>query len=205
MNHIQKVVLTLSMLLSAYHGLHAERRYLNYERIIQVVAKLKALGKDTAKIEMFEKNFKGSYVNSWFLLPREYNKIFALMLEFLDTTDHNKSVNQRDTLLNVLEMVDDELKGLINRYGYRKELVALSHRTSELRIKVMKGPLLVGPMYNAELKRVTQDLLAESLLNEDSGKSIERCIKERIKKKDENDKKSHSLDPDPYEETNRKP
>jgi hypothetical protein len=204
MNHIRKVILTLSMLFSAYHGLHAEKRYLNYDRIIQVVAKLKTLSNDKTKVEMFEKNFKGSYVNSWFLLPREYNKLLALMLELLDTTDH-KSVNQKDVLLNVLEMLDDELKGLINRYGYRKELVALSHRTSDLRIKVIKGALFLNPMYAAELKRAVQDLLAESLLNEDSSKSIQRCLKERTKKKDDNDKKSHSIDPDPYEETNRKP
>lgn len=204
MNHTRTVVLTLSMLFSAYHGLHAERRYLNYDRIIQVVAKLKTLGKDTAKIETFEKNFKGSYVNSWFLLPREYNKLFALMLELLDTTDH-KSVNQKDVLLNVLEMLDDELKGLINRYGYRKELVSLSHRTSELRIKVLRGSSFMSPLYAAELKRDAQDILAESLLNEDSSKSIQRCLKERAKKKDENDKKSHSIDHDSYEDSNRTP
>lgn len=204
MNYTRTVVLTLGMLVSGYRGLHADRRYLNYDRIIQVVAKLKALGKDTAKIENFEKNFKGSYVNSWFLLPREYNKLYALMLELLDTTDH-KSVNQKDVLLNVLEMLDDELKGLINRYGYRKELVALSHRTSELRVKVIRGASMLNPLSASELKRDAQDILAEALLNDDSNKSIARCLKERNKKKDENDKKSHSIDSDPYEDTNRAP
>lgn len=205
MNHTRNVVLTLSMLLSVYHGVHANR-YLNYDRIIQVVAKLKTLSKDTAKIELFEKNFKGSYVNSWFLLPREYNKILALMLELLDTTDH-KSVNQKDTLLNVLEMLDEELRGLINCYGYRKELVALSHRTDELRIKIVKGALFLNALHAAEIKRAAQDLIAEALLNEDSAKSIERCLKERTKKMEEKEKdlkKSRQIEPDPYEESNRK-
>lgn len=204
MNYTRAIVLTVSMLVSTHRELQAERRYLNYDRIIQVVAKLKSLGKNTAKIEIFEKNFKGSYVNSWFLLPREYNKLYALMLELLDTTDH-KSVNQKDVLLNILEMLDDELKGLINRYGYRKELVALSHRTSELRVKVIRGPSMLHPLSASEIKRDAQDILAEALLNDDSSKSIERCLKERNKKKDDNDKKSHSIDKDPYEDTNRAP
>jgi hypothetical protein len=192
------------MLLSTYSGIHADRRYLNYDRIIQVVAKLKTLSKDTAKVENFEKTFKGSYVNSWFLLPREYNKVFALMLELLDTADR-KAVNQKDALLNVLEMLDDELKGLINRYGYRKELVALSHTASDLRLKVLKGAFILNPLYSAELKRTAQDLIAKALLDDDISKSIERRKKEQEKKMEDNDKKSHPIDSDPYEETNRKP
>lgn len=206
MTTTRTIVLTISMLLGAHHGMHA--RYLNYDRIIQVVAKLKALGKDTEKIETFEKNFKSGYVNSWFLLPREYNKIFALMLDLLDTADH-KSANQKDTILQVLEMLDDELKGLINRYGYRKELVALSHRTSELRLKITKGALFFNTLYAAELKRAAQDLLAESLLTESSAESITRCIKDHTRKKEEQEKeqkKSQPAEPEPYhEEADRKP
>lgn len=197
-------VLTLSMLFSAYNKIDAQARYLNRDRIIQIAAKLKTLTKDTAKIETFEKNFKGSYVNSWFLLPREYNKIFALMLEFLDTTDH-KPATQKDALLNVLEMLDEELKGLINRYGYRKELVALSQATNDLRIKVIKGPFIANPIYEAELKRIAQDLIAKALLDQELSKSIERCMQEHMKKKEKNEKKDPNNPPKDSDEKDRKP
>jgi len=204
MNHRSKVVLALSMLLSAHHGMNA--RYLNYDRILQVVAKLKVLGKDTEKIEMFEKNFKSNYVNSWFLMPREYNKLLALMLDLLDTAD-SKAPTPKEKILQVLEMLDNELKGLINCYGYQKELVALSYRTSELRLKITQGTLFFNMTYAAELKRLAQDLLAESLLTESSAESIVRCVKDHTKKieeKEKEQKRSQPIEPNPYEETDRK-
>jgi|SRR5271155_2545098 len=203
MKYTGRVVLALSMLASTHYTMQAAGRYLDYGRILQVVAKLKALGVQTPKVEAFEKNFKSSYVNSWFLLPREYNKIFALILELLDTADH-KAVNQKDAMLNVLEMLDDELKGLINRYGYRKELVALSHKTSELRVNIIKTDSM-NTWYIAELKRAAQDILAEALLTDSSAESIERRIKNHAKKEQEKEqKKSQTIEPEPYEETDRK-
>ena len=126
------------------------------------------------------------------------------MLEFLDTTDH-KPATQKDALLNVLEMLDEELKGLINRYGYRKELVALSQATNDLRIKVIKGPFIANPIYEAELKRIAQDLIAKALLDQELSKSIERCMQEHMKKKEKNEKKDPNNPPKDSDEKDRKP
>jgi hypothetical protein len=172
-----------------------------------VIAKLKALGRNTEKVEAFEKIFKSSYVNSWLLLPREYNKLSALMVELLDTAD-KKSATQQDTTLKVLEMIDEELKGLINRHGYRKELVALSHKTSQLHLNIAKNSA-INPLYLAELKRLAQDLLAECLLTESSAESIEKRVKDytrKIKEKEtQNEQKKTQPESEPHEGTDRKP
>ena len=200
-------VLTLSMLLSFHHGLHAQARYLNYNRIIEVTAKLKALERNRDKVEAFEKNFKSSYVNSWILFPRKYNAINTLMLELLDTAE-TKPANPHSATLQVLEMIDDELKGLINRYGYRKELIALSHRTSQLRATLNKG-IPLNPLYAARLKQEAQDLLAEVMLTESSGDAVEKYVKKHVQKmkqkeEEKEQKKSQPTEPESYEGTDSK-
>jgi hypothetical protein len=206
MKKTTRVLLTLSMLASVHHGIKATR-YLNYDRIIQVIAKLKALGKNTDKVEAFEKNFKNSYVTSWVLLPREYNKLSVLMVELLDTAD-KKSATQQETMLQVLEMIDDELKGLLNRHGYRKDLVALSYKTSDLRVNLARNST-INPLYLAELKRSAQDILAESLLNESTSESIEKRVKDHMRKLKEKEtqkeQKKSQTEQNPHEGTDRKP
>jgi hypothetical protein len=181
--------LTITMLLSAHHGIQA--RYLNYDRIMQVTAKLKALDRNTAKVEKFEKNLKGSYINYWlYLTPGTYNTFAALMVELLETAGH-KPASQKIAIMQVLEMIEKELEPLVKKYTHRKELIALSYKTTQLR-EAFSKELPINPIYAAQLKQELQDLLAEVLLTDRSFQSIEMHVKKYLQKVEEEQKKSQT-------------
>jgi len=194
---MKRTILILTISMSA--NIHA--RYINYDRLIEVTAKLKALGRDTTKIEICDKELKQKY--SRFLLPRDYNKVYALIQELLITTER-KLVNPQETILHVLEMIDDEIKGLINKHGYRQELIALSYRTTQLRTEITRTSR-INPLSIAELKRNTQDLLAEAVLTDAVFKSIQKRVKSHLRKIQEKKEKESHAESEPYEETDIKP
>jgi len=196
----QLLILTLSMLASAPYKLQA--RYLNHARIIEVTAKLKALERNPEKVELFEKSFHDNFLNRFMLLPGTYNRVSALMLELLDTADQ-KPVNQQTAMLQVLEMIDSELMGLINRYGYRRELISMSYRTMQLRATLAKGAPL-NPIFAAELKREIQDLIAEALTSEKSSEALKLCIKKHMRKKQGPDTNESHNESEYYDQTDSK-
>lgn len=188
----QAILLTLSMLASA-PSMHA--RFLNHSRIIEITAKLKALERNPEKIAIFEKNFNNNALNRFILMPGTYNQITALMLELLDTADQ-KPTTQVAAMTQVLEMIDSELMGLINRLGYRKEIIALSYKTDQLRTTLRQG-VPMNPVFAAMLKREIQDLIAEAMWSEKSSEVISVCVKKHMRKKENNEKESHT-EPDSY-------
>lgn len=205
----KNIIFALGILLSIHHGAHA--RYLKYDTVIQVTAKLKTLGKDTTTIEAFEKEFPHRYFG--LIRPREYNKLYALLLSFLATAEYQQATHkvstQQDDALQILEMIDNELKGLINKYGYRKEFIGLSYRTTKLRSDLTKSSILY-PIYSAGLKREAQDLLAEALLTETISEQIEKRVKTHLRKIKEKDQKKeepkeNKESQDPSKSTDVKP
>ncbi len=184
------IILTLSMLLSVHPDIQA--RYVNYDRAIQVIAKLKALEKNSAQIEMCKKQFESKY--SRLLLPRDYNALNTLMIELLNTAEQQKLPNQQEMLLNVLHVIDDELMGLINRYGYSKELIALSYKTTSLHAEISKGAWL-NPIYAAERKRLIQDLLAQAIMTDVVFEAIQKYQRKQLLKADEQKAEEKKVEP----------
>jgi hypothetical protein len=171
------MVITLSMLASAHHEMQADR-YVNYDRTLKVTAQLKALERNPELAAAFEKDFEQKYFR--ILRPREYNKLYALILDLLSTAEF-KPLNQQENALQILEMINDELRGLINRHGYREELIALSYRASLLCSEINRSSW-VNPISAAAIKRSIQDLLAEALLTDMVFERIKHCVTKHVEK-----------------------
>lgn len=207
----RSMVLSLSMLLSV--GTQSNARYLDHETALKVVAKLKVFEKNPEMIEALEQELEQKYVR-W-LRPRDRNKLHSLMLERLSVAEH-EPLNQREYTIDVLEMIHEELIGLINKYGYRAELIALAYKANDLKNRINSSykvyPFDKEP-YPGE-KRAAQDLLAEVLLTDIVFERVEKRVNDHVKKVEskndsvnedtkgeEKDLKESQPESEPYEET----
>jgi hypothetical protein len=168
------------MLIGSYpHS--AQARYLNYDKIIAVTSKLQTLQRNPELATKCKKEFEQKYTR--LLRPSEYNKLYALLLQLLDTSDH-KPLNQQENALQILEMVSDEIKGLINKHGYRPELINLSYRTTLLTFQIHHRSSM-NPFHTSAVKRSVQDLLSEAILTDMIFERIQTNVKKHVEKQEE--------------------
>lgn len=182
---IKNSILTLSMLTGLCPHI-TQARYLNYDKIIAVTSKLQTLQRNPELATACKKEFEQKYFR--LLRPNEYNKLYALLLKLLDTADH-KPLNEQENALQILEMVGDEIKGLINRFGYRPELISLSYRTTLLSFQI-RNRSSMNPFHTSSVKRSVQDLLSEMLLTDMVFERIQICIKTHVEKQEEQKRQS---------------
>ena len=81
-------------------------------------------------------------------------------------------------------MVSDEIKGLINKHGYRPELINLSYRTTLLTFQIHHRSSM-NPFHTSAVKRSVQDLLSEAILTDMIFERIQTNVKKHVEKQEE--------------------